>query len=75
MRAARGGGGSSGGCGLWWLDGDGLVVVCSVVGDSGKGGCGWGLLGGLCLGCPWRWDGPHPIRVQGGGGGDGGSSG
>lgn len=81
MPAARGGGGSGGGggCGLWWLrlDVDGLVVGCwrTVVDDGGEGGSGCGLLRGLCLVCPWRWNGPHHIIEQGGVGGDGGSGG
>lgn len=72
--AQRGGGGGSGGRPRLMLSVDGVVVVvCSLVGDGGIGGGGRGLLCGLCL-CPWRRDGPHLVRVEGGSG-DGGGSG
>lgn len=73
-RAAAGGGSGSGGL---QLGVDGMAVVCSrtIVGDGGKGGGGRGPLSRLCLSRPWRRDGPHHVRVEGSGGGDGGGSG
>lgn len=54
---------------------DGVVCSRAVVGEGGIGGGGRGLLSGLCLGRPWRRDGPHHVRVEGGSGGDGGGNG
>ena len=66
-----------GGGGGGWLGVDVWVVVVvssrAVVGESGRGGGGRGPLGGLCLGRPRRWDGPHHVGGEGGCGGDGDS--